>query len=79
MLNFRLRPFTMVGATTMAGLLSGPLRDRFGLVYHMSYYSAAELKQIVLRSSRILNVPITFGEKILTVGSLPWPASCPPP
>src|SRR5207249_3461248 len=58
MLNFRLRPFTMVGATTMAGLLSGPLRDRFGLVYHMSYYSAAELKTIVLRSARILNVPI---------------------
>jgi holliday junction DNA helicase RuvB len=58
MLNFRLRPFTMVGATTMAGLLSGPLRDRFGLVYHMSYYSPQELKEIVLRSARILNVPI---------------------
>ena len=42
----------------MAGLLSGPLRDRFGLVYHMSYYSPEELKTIVLRSARILNVPI---------------------
>ncbi len=58
MLNFRLRPFTLIGATTMAGLLSGPLRDRFGLVYHMSYYSPEELKTIVLRSSRILEVPI---------------------
>ena len=58
MLNFRLHPFTLVGATTMAGLLSGPLRDRFGLVYRMSYYSPAELMAIVLRSARILDVPI---------------------
>jgi Holliday junction DNA helicase RuvB len=58
MLNFRLRPFTLVGATTMAGLLSGPLRDRFGLVYRMNYYSPEELKAIVLRSARILDVPI---------------------
>jgi Holliday junction DNA helicase RuvB len=42
----------------MAGLLSGPLRDRFGLVYHMSYYQPEELKQIVLRSARILKAPI---------------------
>jgi Holliday junction DNA helicase RuvB len=42
----------------MAGLLSGPLRDRFGLVYRMSYYTPAELTAIVLRSSRILDVPI---------------------
>jgi Holliday junction DNA helicase RuvB len=48
----------MVGATTMAGLLSGPLRDRFGLVYHMNYYAPEELKRIVLRSAGILNVPI---------------------
>jgi holliday junction DNA helicase RuvB len=58
MLNFRLRPFTLVGATTMAGLLSGPLRDRFGLVYHMNYYTPAELRSIVLRSAGILGVPI---------------------
>jgi holliday junction DNA helicase RuvB len=58
MLNFRLRPFTLVGATTMAGLLSGPLRDRFGLVYRMSYYTPEELKAIALRSAGILDVPI---------------------
>lgn len=57
-LNFKLRPFTLVGATTMAGLLSGPLRDRFGLVYHMSYYQPEELRRIVLRSARILKAPI---------------------
>src|SRR5918912_1159138 len=57
-LNFKLRPFTLVGATTMAGLLSGPLRDRFGLVYHMTYYQPEELRQIVERSARLLNVPI---------------------
>jgi len=57
-LNFKLRPFTLVGATTMAGLLSGPLRDRFGLVYRMSYYQPEELRAIVLRSARILKVPI---------------------
>jgi Holliday junction DNA helicase RuvB len=57
-INFPLRPFTLVGATTMQGLLSGPLRDRFGLVYHMSYYEPEELKRIVLRSARLLKVPI---------------------
>jgi holliday junction DNA helicase RuvB len=57
-LNLPLKRFTMVGATTMAGMLSGPLRDRFGLVYRMSYYSAEELKQIVLRSAEILEVAI---------------------
>jgi Holliday junction DNA helicase RuvB len=58
MLNFPLRPFTLVGATTIAGSLSSPLRARFGLVYHLSYYEPEELRTIVLRSARILNVPI---------------------
>lgn len=57
-INFPLRPFTLVGATTMQGLLSGPLRDRFGLVYHMNYYQPEELKRIVLRSAKLLKVPI---------------------
>ncbi|HEU4753275.1 MAG TPA: Holliday junction branch migration DNA helicase RuvB [Armatimonadota bacterium] len=58
MLNFKLRQFTLVAATTMTGLLSGPLRGRFGLSYHMDYYEPADLKKIVLRSAGILGVPI---------------------
>ncbi|HEY3281535.1 MAG TPA: Holliday junction branch migration DNA helicase RuvB [Armatimonadota bacterium] len=61
MLKFPLKPFTMVGATTMAGLLSGPLRDRFGLVYRMDYYSPEELEMVVQRSSRILKVELQEG------------------
>jgi Holliday junction DNA helicase RuvB len=48
--------FTLVGATTRTGLLSGPLRDRFGIVSHLEYYAHEELVQIVERSSRILDV-----------------------
>jgi holliday junction DNA helicase RuvB len=58
MLNFKLRRFTLVGATTMSGLLSGPLRDRFGLVYHLDFYEPEDLRTIVLRSAGILGVPI---------------------
>ena len=58
MLNFKLKQFTMVGATTMTGLLSGPLRGRFGLTYHMDYYEPDDLRTIVLRSSGILGVPV---------------------
>ena len=58
MLNFKLRQFTLVGATTMTGLLSGPLRGRFGITYHMDYYHPEDLRTIVLRSAGILNVPI---------------------
>ncbi len=58
MLNFKLRPFTLVGATTMTGLLSGPLRGRFGLTYHMDYYHPDDLRTIIERSAGILNVPI---------------------
>jgi len=51
--------FTLVGATTRAGLLPGPLRDRFGFTGHMDFYSAAELVQVLERSSRLLAVPLT--------------------
>ncbi|GAX05220.1 Holliday junction DNA helicase RuvB [Secundilactobacillus pentosiphilus] len=57
-IHFPLPPFTLIGATTRAGLLSAPLRDRFGIVGHMAYYSPAELEQIVKRSAKILNSPI---------------------
>ena len=52
-------PFTMVGATTRAGLLPGPLRDRFGFTGHLEFYDAAELDLIVHRSAGLLGVPIT--------------------
>jgi Holliday junction DNA helicase RuvB len=58
MLNFKLRQFTMVGATTMTGLLSGPLRGRFGLTYHLDYYHPDDLHAIIVRSAAILQVPI---------------------
>jgi Holliday junction DNA helicase RuvB len=53
-----LPPFTLVGATTRAGLLSPPLRDRFGVVLRLEFYKAEELQPIVLRSARILGMPI---------------------
>jgi Holliday junction DNA helicase RuvB len=53
-----LPPFTLVGATTRAGDLSGPLRDRFGIVSKLNYYTIEELTQIVKRTSRVLNIKI---------------------
>lgn len=52
---------TIIGATTKLALLSAPLRDRFGLLLRIDYYSNSELELIVQRSSRILNIPITKG------------------
>ncbi|HEU4426411.1 MAG TPA: Holliday junction branch migration DNA helicase RuvB [Pilimelia sp.] len=52
-------PFTLVGATTRAGLLTGPMRDRFGFVAHLDFYDPAELEQVLLRSARILGVSVT--------------------
>jgi len=54
-----LPPFTLVGATTRAGMLTNPLRDRFGIVARLEFYSPAELQRIVTRSSGLLNVQIT--------------------
>src|SRR6188768_4128002 len=53
-----LPPFTLVGATTRAGMLTNPLRDRFGIVSRLEFYNAAELTQIVRRSSHLLKVPL---------------------
>jgi holliday junction DNA helicase RuvB len=53
-----LKRFTLVGATTRAGMLSAPLRERFGIMHHLDYYSVDELRRIVLRSSSVLAVPI---------------------
>jgi len=54
-----LPPFTLVGATTRAGLLTSPLRDRFGIMSRLQFYSNAELTSIVLRSANLLNVELT--------------------
>lgn len=54
-----LPPFTLVGATTRAGLLSAPLRDRFGVILHLDYYPVDELAEIVRRSAEILQVALT--------------------
>ena len=54
-----LSPFTLVGATTRAGLLTNPLRDRFGIPVRLNFYSEAELEQIVNRGARVLGIGIT--------------------
>lgn len=56
--HFPLPPFTLVGATTKAGLLSAPLRARFGIVGHMEYYNEVDLSQIIKRSAQILSTGI---------------------
>lgn len=56
--HFPLPPFTLIGATTRAGMLSAPLRDRFGIVSHMEYYQDQDLKEIVLRSADIFQTEI---------------------
>ena len=58
-ISIDLPPFTLVGATTRAGDLTGPLRDRFGIVSRLNFYTDDELKDIVLRTSRVLESPIT--------------------
>lgn len=62
--HFPLPPFTLIGATTRAGMLSAPLRDRFGIIAHMEYYEEEDLREIVLRSADI------FQSEIITEGAL---------
>lgn len=57
-MKFTLPPFTLIGATTRSGLMSAPLRDRFGFTARLEYYDAAGLKTIVKRSAHILDVPV---------------------
>ena len=58
-IKLELAPFTLVGATTRTGLLSNPLRDRFGIIFHLDFYSKDELRKIVKRSSAILTTEIS--------------------
>src|SRR5579862_260556 len=57
-LKLPLKRFTLIGATTRAGMLTAPLRERFGIVHHLDYYSVEELERIVTRSAGVLEVPI---------------------
>jgi len=57
-INMPLKQFTLIGATTRAGMLSAPLRDRFGIYHHIDFYEVDDLKEIALRSARLLGVEI---------------------
>ncbi len=59
-INIPLPPFTLVGATTDAGSLSAPLRDRFGILFRLNYYTPEELLNIIQRTSKALHFPITL-------------------
>lgn len=58
-MRLKIQPFTLIGATTRAGMLTGPLRDRFGVICRLELYSVEELKIIINRSAKILNVELT--------------------
>ena len=57
-IKFHLKHFTLIGATTRAGLLSNPLRSRFGMVYHLEFYTPPQLVEIVTRSAKILGIAL---------------------
>jgi Holliday junction DNA helicase RuvB len=67
-LKLPLKRFTLVGATTRAGMLTAPLRERFGIVHHLDYYAVPELERIVMRSASVLNVPID-GDAAATIAA----------
>ncbi|MGE3975755.1 MAG: Holliday junction branch migration DNA helicase RuvB [Bdellovibrionales bacterium] len=58
-MKFQLVPFTLIGATTRAGLLNAPFRDRFGIVERLSFYDRKDLQQILIRSAKLLQVSLT--------------------
>lgn len=67
-INFPLKRFTLIGATTRAGLLSAPLRGRFGLIFHLDFYDDRELAQIVARSAELLELNCIDGALELIAG-----------
>jgi len=67
-INFPLKRFTLIGATTRAGLLSAPLRSRFGMLYHLDFYSGEELTEILVRSARLLDLKCEDGTLKLIAG-----------
>ena len=67
-LRLSLKPFTVIGATTRAGALGGPLRDRFGVTFRLDYYGVDELTAIIVRSARLLEVEIDAAGAALLAG-----------
>lgn len=67
--QIRCKPFTLIGATTRAGLLSSPLRSRFGLVHHLKYYSEPELLTIMARSASLLGVEVRDASALAAIAS----------
>jgi Holliday junction DNA helicase RuvB len=67
-INFPLKRFTLVGATTRAGLLSAPLRSRFGMLYHLEFYSTEELTEILSKSAELLQLICQDGTLELIAG-----------
>ena len=57
-IKFALKRFTLIGATTRQGLLSSPLRDRFGVSFHLDFYESEDLRMIIERSAKLLSIPI---------------------
>lgn len=60
-INFPLKRFTLIGATTRAGLVSAPLRTRFGMLHHLEFYSVDDLSEILVRSAQLLKLPVIDG------------------
>ncbi len=60
-IKFHLKRFTLIGATTRAGMLSNPLRSRFGMVYHLEFYAPQELVEVIRRSASILGIALEAG------------------
>ena len=56
--KFNLKRFTLIGATTRSGLLTAPLRSRFGIFHHLDFYDTADLIKVIMRSARILDIPM---------------------
>jgi Holliday junction DNA helicase RuvB len=67
--QIKCKPFTLIGATTRAGLLSSPLRSRFGIVHHLRYYSEEELRSILSRSAELLGVGRATEKALSTIAS----------
>ncbi len=67
--EIRCNPFTLIGATTRAGLLSAPLRSRFGLTHHLRYYDASDLLAILRRSSALMNIPSAPDDALTRIAS----------
>lgn len=56
-----IEPFTIIGATTRAGMLTAPLRERFGIFHHLDFYTTEQLEKIVMRAARLLEIPVDAG------------------